>query len=343
MQVIPLAEWYYEQGIGENRAILRQNGIIKKIRIERDFGIFAGPKCGAIMHAKLLKKNRSGGFILLDSGQEAVLKKWPIGKCEGQSLYVHIIRQHMWERTRIKPAIAEISEHDATQNAPTLWDEINASGIQVTKCLPHQGDLFDGWYDVYEQAQQGVYDFSGGRLIIDLNAAMTMIDIDGDDDAFILSQNAAKACAHVIDLFDIQGAVGIDFPAMEKKDHRHKVTECFDAAMLQPCERTAINGFGFMQIIMKSRKPSIIAILNHHKIANIALDALRRAEFACRDIVSGAMGITAHPSVIAMLGQYDWMDQLTQRTGRRWTLIDGDPAQMDNIDIMALMDDNKYI
>ncbi len=334
MQVIPLAEWLYEEGIGENRAALIDKGIITKIRIERNFGPFIGPRFGDIKEAKLLKKHKSGGFILLNSDEEAVLKKWPAGYSEGQSLFVQIVRERIWERTRVKPAIAEYIDGNTPQNAPSLRDNINSSNITVKTCLPYQGDTLSdhGWYEACEQAERGLYDFANGSLIIDQSAAMTMIDVDGDDDAVILSQQAAKACADVITLFDLQGMVGIDFPTIEKKEERHKVATIFDQSMERPCERTAINGFGFMQIVMKNKWPSLLAILGHDKILNVALDILRRAELTCNhpETVSGEMSIIAHPHIIAALRQYDWLNQLSQRTGRNWTLIEDEQYSIDN-------------
>ena len=75
MQDIALPKWFYEEGIGENRAILVENNQMLELRIERNFGPFSGPKYGAIMRAKLQKKHQDGGFIQLKDGNEAIIKK----------------------------------------------------------------------------------------------------------------------------------------------------------------------------------------------------------------------------------------------------------------------------
>jgi len=336
----PLAEWLYEDGIGENRAMLIENGRVKKIRIERDFGPFRGPKYGAISKAKLLKKHRSGGFILLDDGYEAILKKWPAGYSEGQSLNVQIVREAIWERTRIKLAMAQIVIDKDMRKALKLWDEIHQSGIRVRKCLPHESDILSGygWYGLLEHAEQGQFPFSDGQLIIDQSAAMTVIDIDGDADNLGLSKAAAKACADVIALWDLQGMIGIDFPALEKRADRHLITEIFDEHMTKPCERTSINGFGFMQVVMKSQRSSILSLLSQSPSINAALQILRRAEFEIfqSSKTSTYMQIIAHEKIISLFLQYGWLDILVKRTGLNWEVVQNNQYILSNADIISI-------
>lgn len=323
MQDIALPKWFYEEGIGENRAILVENNQMLELRIERNFGAFSGPKYGAIMRAKLHKKHQDGGFIQLEDGNEAIIKKWPVGYTEGQSLNVEIIRERLLERTREKPPITIASERDI-QNAPTLWDRIQASHIEVEKCAAHKGDIFTqyGWYEILEQAEQGIYPFTNGQLIIEQCTAMTIIDVDGDEDNVILAKAAAAACAKVIRLFDLQSIVGIDFPSIEARKERLQIAEIFDESMMIPCERTGVNGFGFMQIVMKSISPSLLELLRRDRAANIALLALRRAELEAFQSMASQMSIAAHPIVLHLLSDYGWLNILTDRTGRNWQLVE---------------------
>lgn len=323
MQDIALPKWLYEEGIGENRAILVENSQIIELRIERDFGAFSGPKYGAIMNAKLQKKHQVGGFIKLEDGTDAIIKKWPVGFTEGQSLNVEIIRERLLERTREKPPVAIASERDI-QSAPTLWDRIQASHIEVEACAAHKGDVFAqyGWYEILEQAEQGIYPFTNGQLIIEQCTAMTIIDVDGDENNLALAKSAAAACANVIRLFDLQSIVGIDFPSIEARKDRIRIAEIFDEAMMIACERTGVNGFGFMQIVMKSISPSLLELLRRDRIANIALMALRRAELEAYQSMASQMSIAAHPRVVHLLSDYGWLNILSDRTGRNWQLVE---------------------
>lgn len=335
MRAIPLAEWLYEEGIGENRAMLVHQGRIKKIRIERNFGNFVGPRYGAIMSAKLVKKHGDGGFVTLADGTDAIIKKWP-AQTEGESINVEIIREEITERTRVKPPIVSASDRDL-RDAPILRDAILSSQINVRHCWPHEGDMFaqHGWYELTDQAQQGVHHFTDGRLIIDEVAAMTVMDVDGDGNRLALAKNAAKAAAEVILLYDLQAMVGIDFPALDTKNDRSIVAQIFDAAMDRPCERTAINGFGFMQIVMKQRRPSVMAVLARDEMANIALEVLRSAENQCAQRGAAQMQIKAHPQILSYISQYQWPETLSMRTGRDWQLTEADEYPISKFDIIG--------
>lgn len=334
MQDITLPKWFYEEGIGENRAILVENSQILELRIERNFGVFSGPKYGAIMRAKLQKKHQNGGFILLEDGSEAIIKKWPIEFTEGQSLNVEIIRERLFERTREKPPIAIASELDI-QDAPNLLQRIEASHIEVETCAAHRGDIFAqyGWYEILEQAEQGIYPFGNGQLIIEQCSAMTIIDVDGDENNLILAKFAATACAHAIRLFDLQSMVGIDFPSIEARKDRIQVAEIFDDNMIIPCERTGVNGFGFMQIVMKSVTPSILEILLRDHAVNLALMALRRAELEACQSLAAQMNIVVHPSVAKIISDHNWLNILSERTGRIWHLVEKEFNDIVNFEI----------
>lgn len=347
MQIIPLAEWLYEEGIGENRAMLIDKGRVTKIRIERNFGEFKTPKCGLITKAKLTKKHGNGGFITLDDGGlddgTAIIKKWPQNtgqntgqNTEGAIINVEIVRETLYERTRIKPAIAIASERDV-RKAPTLRDNILSSQINVRQCYPHEGDIFAqyGWYELTGQAEQSLYNFADGRLIIDIVSAMTVIDVDGDADNLSLAKNAAKAAARAIILYDLQAMIGIDFPALDTKNDRITVAQIFDDAMEGPCERTAINGFGFMQIIMKQQRPSVIALLARNKKANIALDIMRKAENESQQYDNPNMQIMARPDIISYICQHGWDDILRVRTGKNWQLTQAPQYKIFQFDIFS--------
>ena len=57
-----MAEWLYEDGIGERRAALVEDGEIIEARIERDG---EGPRVGAVVQARLVEAGR-GARVTLD-------------------------------------------------------------------------------------------------------------------------------------------------------------------------------------------------------------------------------------------------------------------------------------
>jgi hypothetical protein len=90
-----------------------------------------------------------------------------------------------------------------------------------------------------------------------LTPAMTVIDVDGDGPAASLAQAGARAAATMLLALDICGNIVIDLPTMDGKAERIAAAQAFDAAMTGPFERTAVNGYGLMQIIRPRRTCSL--------------------------------------------------------------------------------------
>ncbi len=104
----------------------------------------------------------------------------------------------------------------------------------------------------------GHWPFAGGALWVDATPAMVLIDIDGEGDALALAKAGAEAAVAVIRRCDIGGSIGIDFPSLPDRAGRLAIDAAVDAVLPQPFERTAVNGFGFMQIIRRRARPSLI-------------------------------------------------------------------------------------
>ncbi len=307
--------WLYEAGIGENRALRLEQGELAQIRIERVDG---RARPGSVVDAKFTRQWVTGksGIVTLPDGQEALLQPLPGGATEGSVVRVAIVRSALNEqggqakRARARPAEPGSPLHEG----PDLLAEIAASALPVQPLHPHDEDLLTqhGWHEALEQAESGRIDFEGGSLLVSLTPAMTLIDVDGPLPPFELAKRAAREVARALVRLDITGNVGVDFPTLPAKAERTAVTAIFDEHMTGNCERTAINGFGLLQIVSRKLRPSVLEIMQASPSTNAALKLLRQAE---RDRGAGTLRIVAHPAVANRLTP-TLLAELAKRTGR---------------------------
>jgi hypothetical protein len=222
------------------------------------------PQLGAVLAAKwhspqrINVGERPAAAILTDAhGNELYLPRPPAGAGPGQTLNVEVVRERIWTPRSNKLAKARISEA-ALSPAPTLAESLGGDPLS-----PYQPDALEaaGWSELLEQAESGHVDGESVRLWLDTTEAMTLIDVDGTLPPEDLAIAGAKLAARTIARLDIGGSIGIDFPTLASKDARTKAAEAFDAAMIGAFERTAINGYGFMQVIRPLLRPSIMSIM----------------------------------------------------------------------------------
>lgn len=307
--------WLYEAGIGENRALRLENGELVQVRVERAGG---RARPGAVVEAKFTRQWVAGksGIVTLPDGQEALLQPLPKGLTEGSMVRVEIVRAAISERGgQAKRAKARPAEEDsALRDGPDLLAELAASGLPVRHIHPHEEDVLarHGWHEAMEQAETGRIDFEGGSLLVSLTPAMALIDVDGPQAPFELAKRAAQEVALALVRFDLRGNIGVDFPTLQAKAERSAVTAIFDDHMTANCERTAINGFGFLQIVSRKQRPSVLEILQADRATNAALGLLRQAE---RDRGAGPMRLAVHPAVANKLVP-PLLEELARRTGR---------------------------
>lgn len=311
-----MSEWLYEAGIGENRAALITDGEIVEASVEPDD---AGPRLGTVAVAKLIERpqpHRAARIAFAD-GTEALLDTIPKGLSEGREVLVEIAREAIPEAGRPKPPRARIAVESAEPApGPDLFARITATGIPVRVCQPHQPDRFEaaGWSELLAEAASGEITFPGGQLRMSVTPAMTLFDIDGAPPVEPLAIAGGKAAARAIRRFAIGGSIGIDFPTLADKPARNRVVEAFDTVLPQPFERTAINGFGFLQIVRRRARASLPELLALDPVAADLRAVLRRIER------SGATDPTEHrlptPLVAALSKRPQWLDALHRRTGR---------------------------
>ncbi|GAA0472938.1 hypothetical protein GCM10009096_12710 [Parasphingorhabdus litoris] len=309
--------WLYEAGIGENRAAHIVDGALAGVRVEREQ---VGAKLGSIVDAQFTQQWVAGssGIATLDSGEQCLLQPLPKDLTEGATVRVEIVREALNEkggqskRAKARPA----GEGAALVQGPSLLDSIKASGAAIHQLQAHEPDMLAamGWHEAIEQAESGRIDFDGGSLLVSLTPAMTVIDVDGPLKPLELAKRAAKEIALALTRFDIGGSVGVDFPTLQAKAERTEVCVIFDEYMAGNCERTAINGFGFMQVVSRKTGPSVLDVMQADKVLSATLALLRQAE---RAQGTGAMRLDVHPAIAAKVKHRQaWLDALSRRTGR---------------------------
>lgn len=311
-----MAEWLVEEGIGEDRAILLASGEISAARVDWPGGLAAGATAEARLVAKAAGSAR--GTVRFASGEEALIDRLPRDASEGSALMVEVTRAAIAERGRTKLAQVRPSA-GAPRPAPTLAERLRNEGHDVH--VVHRFPTCD-WDELVAEAWDGQLDFPGGSLTVSPTPAMTLIDVDGLGDSRTLALAAVPAVARAIARFELGGSIGIDFPTLAAKADRHAV----DAALAQslanwPHERTAMNGFGFVQLVARLTAPSLVARLARDRTGAGARIALRRAEAVSEP---GALLVSVHPGVRAAI-KPEWGSELARRTGRelRWH---SDPA-----------------
>lgn len=289
--------WIVERGIGEVRAARIEGDDIVEARIEPDDAL----RAGTILSARLVRRIPARGeAIVAWADGEALLAPLPRAVTEGAMLLIEITRPATPEPGKPKRARARPAAPDAVPGiAPSLADLPGARLVG-----PFDRDLLGeaGWPLLIEEAMTGRVAFPGGALSIALTPAMTLIDIDGDLSPGPLAIAGARAAAQAIARLDIAGSIGIDLPTVADKAGRIAAAEAVDAALPQPFERTAVNGFGFLQIVRRRTRASLPELFAHPAAHARAL--LRQAE---RTGGSGERTLSAHPAVIAAIAaRPDW-------------------------------------
>lgn len=285
-----MPEWIIEAGIGETRAALVDGDEIIEARVRRD-GV---TPAGTILKAKLVAV--APRVTVEADGEEFLLPRGVSGVSEGGRLIIEVTREALGGAEPWKRGLARRTE-EQPRPAPPL-----AEG---------QPGTIDGWDDLLEEARTGIVRFEGGDLRIEPTAAMTMIDVDGWLVPDKLAQMAAWAAARAIRRLDLGGSTGIDFPTLRDKAARAEADTILESYLTRPFERTAMNGFGFVQIVRPRRRASLIE-LAQERAAFESRALLRRVAFE----QPGPKRLVAHPAVGAVLEkQAGWLDALARQVG----------------------------
>jgi hypothetical protein len=293
-----LPDWLIERGIGETRAIRLDQGDIVEARILLDDVV----PLGTVLEAKL--KDVGVPAIATAGSDEYLLPAGAAGMTQGASAKIEVTRERIPGAEAWKRALARVTE-ELVRPAPQFEAE--------TLIFPTPDDRLEraGWSDLLEEARSGLVRFPGGELRVSPTPAMTLIDVDGRMPAVALALAGAEAAARTILRHGIGGSIGIDLPTVQGKAERQQIAAAVDAVLSQPFERTAVNGFGFLQIVRPRR---------HASLFELAAD---RAAFEARALMrrvaaegTGSTTLVAHPAIIRLLeGRRNWLERLNFHVG----------------------------
>lgn len=314
-----MAEWLYEQGIGENRALLVESGRAVEAHLEP---VSQGLQPGDVVPMQVVEiQVPDRRAVLRADAAEALLEPVPPRTALKSTLLVEIVREPMFDGRLHKRARARPATDGAQEGrAPALLARLEATGLPIRMVEPHGPDLLEeaGWSEIIEQAETGQVDFPGGSLSVIPTQAMTLIDVDGWLEPDALALAAAKAAGHAIRLFGIGGSTVIDFPTMSNKDARKKVADAVMAGVRDGAEATAVNGFGLMQIVRPRPRRSLVELLRDDPSGRAACALARRAE---RSGLIGAVTITAAAAVVKALEAHQAPQKLAPHLGDTVTLV----------------------
>ena len=333
----------FEAGIGCDRAVVIEDGRTVEAHLE-----LPGLRMGDVWEARLYQVAHGIGGLRMPGHPK--LDPVPPWATEGMIVEVEVVREAILEPDRYRPANVRAlgpAADDASTRVgetplrpfgvfdlpggghrlrpgPGLRERLAARGIRVTAQLSYGPDLLESasWSEALEQARTGRFAFAGGELVIERTAAFETIDVDGHLRPADLALAAAPAIGAAIQLFDLTGAIVIDFPTLGSRAARTAVDAALEAELPRPFERTAMNGFGLVQVIRPKLRPSLIDQMQGAPAFIAALALLRQAE---RTPGAGTTTIAAHPAVAKLIAS-DHLAELERRTGRP-ARVHPDPAR----------------
>ena len=301
-----MAEWLVEEGIGEDRAVLLDGDHIIAARIRAKGAMAAGQ----VAEARLVSRTKgSARGIARLAGREVLVDRLPQSASEGAPIRLEIVRPALAEQGRLKRAQARPTDSEP-RAAPTLAQVLVAEGREVRTVSRFPAC---GWDDLLAEAFAAEIEFAGGTLLFSPTPAMLLVDIDGMLPPRQLALAAVPALASALHRFDIGGSIGIDFPTLQGKADRKAVDEALAGALADwPHERTAINGFGFVQLVARLERPSLLHLATYDRAGTAWRMLLRRAEMLEG---AGDIELTINPALRAQ-AEPDVFLELRRRTGR---------------------------
>ena len=311
------SHWLIEDGIGETRALCFAGGEVVRARLSWPGELRAGDTSMAQLVSKTSGARR--GTAVIATGQDVLVDHLPDTLTQGASFALRVARAPIAERGRFKRAQGRYL-CDAIAQDTSAQPPLDQPPFEGQRIAAFETGL---WEEIWHAASGGSIAFAGGEIVCSTTPAMSVIDIDGDLPPRELALAAIPAIAKALNWFELGGNIGIDFPTIEAKADRRAVDEALAAALANwPHERTAMNGFGFVQIVARLEGPSLLHRFNTSRVGLCARYALRVAERAVGD--GAVLLVRVHPALKAKLKPL-WLEELARRSGRE-VRIETDPA-----------------
>lgn len=318
-----MPDLYLSERLGETRAAVVDNFRVVEMHIARDGdGLLAGARLPARLKTKLGARGMADA-----AGEELLVEPWPTGVAEGATVTLEVTRAAWREQGRDRLAKARPTKL-APWPSPTLVSALHARGLIRKPGWPPL--VADQWDDAFEQASLGRAGFDTGALHLSPTPAFVAVDVDGP--GLSLARPALQALARLIRLWGMGGGIVVDVPGGTDKLARAAAAEAFDAAMAGlPFERTAINGFGLMQIVRPRPGPSILERARLDRAGTAAIDLLARA---LADPGTQPMRLTGRQPVIRWLtDRPHLLAELRQRSRRDVDLLVDPLLETPHVDI----------
>lgn len=316
-----MSEWLLEEGIGEDRAIRLDGATITDARLARH----ADLRPGQVLIAKLVSRSASStrGLVEFDDKERALVSHLSRDASEGATIRVEVTRARLSEAARGKLAQVRPTEKPLSHGA-SLADSLRNAGhdVRIVRRFPEcdwdelLGEAFDQHVSMHE-----------GMLYFSPTPAMTLIDIDSAMTPLQAARVAVPVIAASLRRFDLGGSIGIDFPTLATKPDRRAVDDALaDALADWPHERTAMNGFGFVQIVARLERPSLLHRIRYDRLEAAAFQLLRHAELLEGP---GRLLLQVNPALEPELRR-EWLDELRRRTGRELVI-----AALENVALFS--------
>jgi hypothetical protein len=314
-----LAELWRDDAPGERRDALVEDGQIVEIHIQRDLYWALGETGGG----RIDRTTPSGSYVASDNGAE-ILIRGKVKAGEGARVVFEITREAIAEPGRVKPAEGRVLEAmpEVSRDKDGLWnDRLSALKAATIRNQPF-GDAFDAGI-------AGASHIGDTTVSFQRTKAGMVFDIDGVGEPMAINLAAAKEIARLLRLYQVGAMVMIDFVAVDSKANRIEIAEAFDAAAARdprPFERSAVNGYGLMQVVRARPRPSVLDQLFGTRIASPS-DETQAISLLREAAISSGFGpriITARPEITMLLTTRKWKT-LTQQcervTGARLEII----------------------
>jgi hypothetical protein len=214
--------------------------------------------------------------------------------------------------------------------APDLSARLRGRGLRVEPVPASGPDRLGaaGWADAVAEARlDAPIPFVGGELVGAMTEAGLVIDVDGHLPPEALALAAVPALAGLLARHDQGGSVLVDFPTLAGRGPRAALDAALGEALARlpggAGERTAVNGFGLVQIVRPRLRPSLVDLAVGAPAELAALELLRAA---VRARGAGPLVMAAAPPVALWLKARPALQAEAAARAGRTIALRSDPA-----------------